>query len=194
MAAGRPAELERLDRECRDLMVLAQAGDQAAYARLLRACVPVIKATARSTGVTLESLDDVVQETLLTLHRARHTYDSSRSFTAWMRTLAQRRAIDFLRRQRRSGAREVHSPHAYETFADQASDPATTLESNDHNGVLACAVAALPARQREAVEHLVLRERSLAEAAAATGRKTGSLKVSLHRAVKSLRAGLLARD
>jgi RNA polymerase sigma-70 factor (ECF subfamily) len=33
-----------------------------------------------------------------------------------------------------------------------------------------------------------LQERSLAEAAAATGRSAGSLKVNLHRALKSLRA------
>ncbi len=49
-------------------------------------------------------------------------------------------------------------------------------------------------RIREAIEHLLLRERSLAEAAAATGRKTGALKVNLHRALKSLRIGLSQND
>ena len=52
------------------------------------------------------------------------------------------------------------------------------------------AVADLPARQREAVQLLVLQERSLAETAATTGRSKGSLKVNLHRALKSLRARL----
>ncbi|HEV3372863.1 MAG TPA: sigma factor-like helix-turn-helix DNA-binding protein, partial [Xanthobacteraceae bacterium] len=51
-------------------------------------------------------------------------------------------------------------------------------------------VADLPLRQREAVQLLVLQERSLAETAAATGRSKGSLKVNLHRALKSLRARL----
>jgi DNA-directed RNA polymerase specialized sigma24 family protein len=45
----------------------------------------------------------------------------------------------------------------------------------------------LPPGQREAVEQLGLKERSLAEAAESTGRKTGALKVNLHRALKTLR-------
>mgnify|MGYP006267032111 CR=1 FL=1 len=49
------------------------------------------------------------------------------------------------------------------------------------------ALASLPERQREAVRHLVLQEQSLAEAAALTSRSKGSLKVNLHRALKSLR-------
>ena len=46
------------------------------------------------------------------------------------------------------------------------------------------------AGQRQAIEELALRERTLAEAAAATGRSTGALKVNLHRALKALRGQL----
>ena len=49
------------------------------------------------------------------------------------------------------------------------------------------ALAILPPRQREAVEALVLKEQSLSEAAVATGRTKGALKVNLHRALKALR-------
>jgi RNA polymerase sigma-70 factor (ECF subfamily) len=45
----------------------------------------------------------------------------------------------------------------------------------------------LPPGQREAVEQLGLRERSLSETAELTGRNTGALKVNLHRALKALR-------
>ena len=58
----------------------------------------------------------------------------------------------------------------------------------DQARILDAAIAELPERQREAVEHLALAEQSLAEAAAATGRSTGALKVNLHRALKTLRA------
>ena len=54
-------------------------------------------------------------------------------------------------------------------------------------GTVTRALASLPARQREAVQHLVLEERSLADAAALTRRTKGSLKVNLHRALKALR-------
>ncbi len=58
------------------------------------------------------------------------------------------------------------------------------------NSDLAAAVARLPEGQRQAVEHLALRELSLAEASTMTGRSTGALKVNLHRALKALRAAL----
>jgi RNA polymerase sigma factor (sigma-70 family) len=170
-------------------MAAAQAGDQAAYGALLRDCVGVIEKVARRQGVPADRIDDVVQDTLLTIHRARRTYDPARSFTAWLAVLAERRAIDILRKTGRQAVREVHAPIAYERHADESAAPrsASGAEANHRLGE---AVADLPPRQREAVQMLVLQERSLAETAAATGRSKGSLKVNLHRALKSLRARL----
>jgi RNA polymerase sigma-70 factor (ECF subfamily) len=88
-------------------MVAAQAGDRAAYETLLRDCMPFIKRVARGQGIRPDLIDDAVQETLLTVHRARQTYDPNRSFTAWLRTIAQRRGIDVLRRVGRTRTREV---------------------------------------------------------------------------------------
>jgi RNA polymerase sigma-70 factor (ECF subfamily) len=45
----------------------------------------------------------------------------------------------------------------------------------------------LPRRQREAVHHLMLDEKSLDDTAVLTGRSKGSLKVNLHRALNALR-------
>jgi RNA polymerase sigma-70 factor (ECF subfamily) len=168
-------------------MAAAQAGDGAAYQALLRDCIPIIKSVARRRGVAADHVDDVVQDVLLTIHRARQTYDPSRSFTAWMCVIADRRAIDLLRRIRRQDLREVHAPLAFEGHADQAADPAQGLVHADATRAFTRAIASLPARQREAVQHVVLEERSLADAATLTRRTTGSLKVNLHRALKALR-------
>jgi len=168
-------------------MAAAQAGDGAAYQALLRDCIPIIKSVARRRGVTADHVDDVVQDVLLTIHRARQTYDPRRSFTAWLCVIADRRAIDLLRRVRRQDLREVHAPLAFEGHADQAADPAQGLAHADATSTVTRAIASLPARQREAVQHLVLEERSLADAAALTRRTAGSLKVNLHRALKVLR-------
>jgi RNA polymerase sigma factor (sigma-70 family) len=171
-------------------MAAAQAGDQAAYEALLRDCVGVIESVARRQGVPADRIDDVVQDTLLTIHRARQTYDPARSFTAWLRVIAERRAIDLLRKTGRHAAREVHAPLAYEQHADESSAVRRAAFSAEAAPGLGDALADLPQRQREAVQLLVLQERSLAETAAATGRSQGSLKVNLHRALKSLRARL----
>lgn len=168
-------------------MADAQAGDGVAYQALLRDCLPVIKSIVRRRGVPADRVDDVVQDVLLTIYRARQTYDPRRSFTAWMSVIAERRAIDLFRRIRRQELREVHAPLELENHADETADPARGVAHADASGTVARALESLPARQREAVQHLVLEERSLAATAALTRRSKGSLKVNLHRALKALR-------
>ena len=165
-----------------------------AYEALLRDCIPFIQRVARGQGVPSDFVDDVVQETLLTIHQARQTYDPSRSFTAWLRTIAQRRAIDGLRRGGRTRKREIHAPLAYESQSDPSGDPEEAAIQIDHTEALNLAVGKLSTRQREAVEHLALQGQSLAQAATATGKSAGSLRVNWHRALKTLRAQLSGKD
>jgi RNA polymerase sigma factor (sigma-70 family) len=177
---------EQADRQRAAWMAAAQAGDQRAYARLLTDSVALIRAVARRQGVAVDALDDVVQETLLTVHRVRHTFDPARSYDAWLAAIASRRAIDALRSHGRRDRREVHDEFAYDTHADRDDASADTERAQEARR-LHDAIDTLPPGQREAVEQLGLRERSLAEAAEHTGRKTGALKVNLHRALKTLR-------
>jgi RNA polymerase sigma factor (sigma-70 family) len=187
-------QTEETDRRRAAWMVAAQAGDRAAYEALLRDCIPFIQRVARGQGVPSDFVDDVVQETLLTIHQARQTYDPNRSFTAWLRTIAQRRAIDGLRRGGRTRKREIHAPLAYEIQSDPSGDPEEAAIQIDHNEALNLAVGKLSTRQREAVEHLALQGQSLAQAATATGKSVGSLRVNWHRALKTLRAQLSGKD
>ena len=169
------------------LMAAAQKGDRVAYEKLLRDCASLIASRARRRGVPPDRVDDVVQEVLLTVHRARATYDPRRSFEAWLRIIVERRAIDILRQMRRHGEREVHAPLAYERYADEAIDHLVRIEHKDKAKQIGAALTELPPRQREAVQHLMVDDRSLADAAVLTGRSKGSLKVNLHRALIGLR-------
>jgi RNA polymerase sigma-70 factor (ECF subfamily) len=175
------------------MMAAAQAGDRVVYQKLLRECIPVIQRLARRQGVPPSAIDDVVQEVLLTVHRARQTYDPARPFVAWLSIMAKRRAIDSLRRRWRQSNREIHAPVAYETFSDPDASPAVGWEKDGRTKTLAEAVAGLSSGQRQAVEHLALQQQSLAEASAATGRSIGALKVNLHRGLRSLQARLINR-
>lgn len=172
------------------LMRAAQGGDAPAYQALLRACVPVAASTARRQGVAADRVDDVVQDVLLTIHRARATYDPARPFLPWLRAIAQRRAIDALRSHGRHGGREVHDELAYLNHADALPEADETVGRTAERLRLHAAIETLPAGQRQAVELLGLRERSLEEASASTGRTKVALKVNLHRAIKALRGRL----
>jgi RNA polymerase sigma factor (sigma-70 family) len=171
------------------LMAAAQAGDRRAYEKLLADSVALIRATARRQGVAFDHLDDVVQETLMTVHRVRHTYDPTRSYDAWLTAIASRRAIDALRSHGRRGRRELQDEFAVDNHPD-SDDASAATESEQRARRLHDAIESLPPGQREAIEQLGLRERSLGEVAGLTGRRTGALKVNLHRALKALRERL----
>jgi RNA polymerase sigma-70 factor (ECF subfamily) len=167
-------------------MAAAQGGDRAAYEHLLREVVPFLRALAARQHRTPDRIEDVVQEVLLTVHRVRHTYDPTRPFSHWLAAIARRRSIDALRRRGRTDAAEVSDAQAYETFVDPRAK--AEMEARDRVAGLGPSIASLPRGQREALELVKLRELSLAEASRASGKSIASLKVSVHRAIRALRA------
>lgn len=186
MSAGSTDNAARLDAQWAAWMAAAQTGDRHAYERLLRGCTPLIRRVVRHQGVQVDRVDDVIQEVLLTVHRARQTYDPGRSFSAWICVIAQRRAIDALRRRGRQDRREVFAPIDYENHADPTAGQRG--ESDLRSQSVGEALELLPEGQREAIETLALRQLSLDEASALTGKTKGALKVNMHRALKTLRA------
>ena len=176
------------DRQWSALMAAAQSGDRAAYERLLREVLPFLRALAGRQHRAPDRVADVVQDVLLTVHRVRHTYDPARPFSHWLAAIARRRSIDALRRRGRTEAAEVSDEQAYETFADPRAKE--EIEVRDRIGGLGPAIASLPPGQREALELLKLRQLSLAEASRTSGKSVAALKVSVHRAIRALRAQL----
>jgi RNA polymerase sigma-70 factor (ECF subfamily) len=166
-------------------MRAAQDGDAAAYERLLRDILPLVRALARRDGASAADVEDVAQDVLLTVHRVRHTYDPARPFRPWLAAIVARRRIDALRRRARIGRHEVVDAAAHETFADPgANQELEAVRADTEIGEL---LRALPSRQRAALEAVKVRELTLAEAAAESGQTIGALKVNVHRALKTLR-------
>ena len=88
-------------------MRLAQAGDQVAYASLLVLLTSIARQFARARLGSVPWIDDVVQETLLAVHRRPTDVRPGRPFAPWFYAIASNRLIDVLRRERRVTAREV---------------------------------------------------------------------------------------
>jgi RNA polymerase sigma-70 factor, ECF subfamily len=177
--------LER-DRTWSQLMRAAQSGERTAYERLLRDVTPFIRSIVRRHCNNRADIEEMVQDTLLTLHRVRHTYDPARPFGPWLAAIASRRSIDALRRRVRVSKFEAPEDGAYETFADAAAN--SDLEAVRSSEEIAQMLGRLPPKQREALEALKLKEMSLAEASVSSGQSVAALKVNAHRALKALRA------
>src|SRR5580658_2766141 len=183
--------LER-DRTWSQLMRAAQSGERTAYERLLRDVTPFIRSIVRRHCNNRADIEEMVQDTLLTLHRVRHTYDPSRPFCPWLAAIAWRRSIDALRRRMRVARYETPEQGVYETFLEPAAN--SDIEDVRSSEELADLLQLLPARQREALQALKLKEMTLVEASAASGQSVAALKVNTHRALKALRALVSGRE
>ncbi|PHS31838.1 MAG: hypothetical protein COA95_04955 [Methylophaga sp.] len=92
------ASREKDEQRWSALMKQSQAGNVAAYNQLLSEIGSVIEAYLRVHFGQLTMLEECVQESLLALHHARHTYDPKRAFRPWFFTLVHHKTIDVLRR------------------------------------------------------------------------------------------------
>lgn len=169
------------------LMGLAQEGNNQAYAQLLREIAPYLRSLAASRLSDPTSIEDAVQDILLTIHAVRHTYDPRRPFGPWLVTIAKRRIIDRLRQDTRRRSRETYLKPEHETFPGEQ---ANIIEEQADHQALWKAIENLPRSQREAIRLLKMEEMSLKEASILSGMSITSLKVATHRALRNLRKKL----
>ena len=106
-------------------MCRANAGDQDAYERLLTEIGGVMEIYLRRRFGDADLVEECVQECLLSIHRARASYDPSRPFRSWMFTIVRHKAIDLLRRRGTRQQHETAAPRG-EEFAAPAVDPASS--------------------------------------------------------------------
>jgi len=167
-------------------MAAAQRGDQEAYRELLEAVQPMVLGYVRRRIASEPAAEDVAQDVLLTMHRARHTYDPRRPFEPWLFAIARSRLIDHLRRRRRVSAIEVLT----ETLPEVPAAVATGTAGESAFEIL----ERLPATQREAFAMLKLEGLTTEEAARRAGVSVSALKVRAHRAYKALRKALAEKS
>jgi RNA polymerase sigma-70 factor (ECF subfamily) len=161
----------------RDLVVRARAGDEDAFAALVRIGAPAALGAARRITRDAALAEDAAQEAFLRAYRALPDYRHESSFAAWIRRIAIRTAIDLIRRRR------PESPLPDST-------PAGGSEEKRHEDadLLRDALASLSALDREIllareVEGAPDREVALRFDMTVTG-----VRVRMHRARKKLRA------
>jgi RNA polymerase sigma-70 factor, ECF subfamily len=171
------------ERDLGQLMVRAQEGDRQAYEDLLTRVSGLVKGFVRRRVGDVSWTDDVVQECLVALHRARHTYDPTRPFAPWLFAIAQNRLIDALRVARRQVSRELLQPEsAWPVLAERPQQERNALGAD-----LRREVASLPEKQRLVIELLKFEELSVREVASRLNMSEANVKVTAHRGYRALR-------
>mgnify|MGYP005854451541 CR=1 FL=1 len=179
-------ESDREDR-WRGWMASAQDGDGDAYQRLLFELLPFVRSIVRARMRDDPSVEDIVQEVLLSIHTARHTWRRERTLAPWVRAITRNAVIDQARRRTRARAREAG--------VEAAELPGEMLPAEEKalSPGLARVLEKLPDAQRQAVVWLKVEGLSVAEAARRAGVSEGAIKLRAHRGYRALR-DILGRE
>ena len=159
------------------LLVLAQSGDKQAYAALLGSARTWLQRYF-ARRIPPHQLDDLVQDTLLSVHRKFATCDPARPFLPWLAAIARYRWVDQLRRSYR--ADEVPMD---DTLPARSEEPAVSARMS-----LDRLFEHLSAAQVRAIELVKIEGLSVTEAAHACGQSESLIKVNIHRGLKRLAA------
>jgi RNA polymerase sigma-70 factor (ECF subfamily) len=160
-------------------MVEGLDGDAASHATLLRVLVPLLRAFYRRRIGDGDTVEDLVQETLIAVHTRRMSYDRKRPFSAWLFAVARYKMIDHFRRTRQTcPIEDVGDLLVSEGFEDE------TNARMDVDRLL----VGLPAKQSQAIRQTRIEGHSVADAARLSGIGESDVKVSVHRGLKALAA------
>lgn len=158
------------------------AGDEQAFSTLFRSYAPVLTGYFLRRGQRAHDVPDLVQQTFLQLHRARHEYRAGEPLRPWLFTIARNVSCDLLRRRQRRP----------ETFCDFDSSEAPQPEAPDSTRgdqvrALSAALARLPEASRALLAEHWFEDRDWTQIASREGISATTLRVRAHRACAELR-------
>jgi len=137
-----------------------------------------------------EDASDLTQETFLRAYSKLGTFDTSKSFVAWIRRIATNQGIDHLRRRRPSDVSldgQMESGLQY-ADRDRTQSPAEAVEMAEDSQRVLAAVQQLPAKQRTVLVLRHVEGLKLEEIATTLGLPLGTVKTLLFRGRQAIRA------
>ncbi|HDS1061103.1 MULTISPECIES: sigma-70 family RNA polymerase sigma factor [Pseudomonas] len=174
-------ELEAREARLKALLLRGLTGDQLAYQDFLGTLALHVRAFLRSRlSRRPAEIEDMVQDVLLAVHNARHTYQPQQPLTAWVQAIARYKLADHLRSVSRRDARHDVLDDDAQLFA------VSEVESAEASRDLTKLLKQLPERQRLPIVHVKLQGLSVEETAQLTGLSSSAVKVGIHRGLKAL--------
>ena len=163
-------------------------GDDAAFVEVYDHVAPRLRAFILRQTRDAHRTDDVVQQTLLSIHRARASYLRGAGVIPWAFAIARRLLIDASRRGRHEVLQEDDASVVEACSLELGPDELvqTKQAAERLRGVL----ASLPESQRIAFELLKYDGLTLVEAAEVLGTTVTAVKLRAHKAYVALRAAI----
>ena len=162
------------------LMRRYQQADEEAARALIQAVSPRLLRYFCAQTFTRRFADDLLQDTWMRIHKARHTYRPVEPVLPWVFAIARHAVLDNYRKSRRVEIREVQVDELPHTAYQDAGSKKSEID-------LDTLLAPLTRNQRDVVVMLKIAGMSIEEVARATRSSAGSVKQKAHRAYQKLR-------
>lgn len=148
-----------------DALILARAvaGDEAAFASVVRAHGPALLRFAAAMLGSIGEAEDIVQEAFLRLWSTAPAWRPEARVSTWLHRVVRNLCLDRLRRRRPTVAIDDEMA---ETLASRDPPADEVIAAGVESDRLAAALARLPERQREAITLAHLQEMTQTEGAA----------------------------
>lgn len=169
----------------------AAAGDDAAFAELVRRHRAHLYRLILANVADADEALDLVQETFLSAHRALDRYDPARPLRGWLTTIALNKCRDWARR--RAVRRLFRFARPLEEAAEVARDdpgPDEEADARRRMARVAAAIAELPATLREVLTLRTIEGMSQSEVADLLGISAKAVETRLYRARARLQSVL----
>ena len=89
---------EEAEQRLSGLLARAQTGDGNAYRQFLEGVLPVVRRFLNNKIRDPDWAEDIAQEVLVSIHRARASYDPQRPVFPWIHAISHRRFVDHMRK------------------------------------------------------------------------------------------------
>jgi RNA polymerase sigma-70 factor (ECF subfamily) len=162
-------------------------GDDAAFAAVYDKIAPRLYGYLLRQTRERARAEDLVQQTMLHIHRARARFIPGAEVTPWAFAIARRLLLDGVRRAKREGTLCADDPDSALAPGDAADD---MVQARELAARITRILAKLPESQRVAFELLKQEGLSVAEAAEVLGTTQAAVKLRAHRAYEALRLAL----
>jgi len=176
----------------RELMGRVAAGDRDALGPLMERHHVRIYRIALAYLRDRDEAQDAVQETFVKAYQGAARWDGSAEVAPWLARIAVNNAIDRYRRARRRLASETPLDEADHGERIAAGSPSPERRAMDREAGerISAALRGLPDRQRAVVVLRLYEDMNLEDIAQTLDMSLGTVKSSLHRALRRMREGL----
>lgn len=178
------------------LLARLRAGDEAAYAALVRANGPRLLAVARRILGNDEDARDAVQDAFLAAFRHLGRFEGHARLSTWLHRIAVNASLMKLRTRRRKPEQQLEpllpafldDGHHTERFASWQEPADVAVERAEIRNLVRTQIDRLPDNYRIVLLLRDIEGLSTEEAATALGTTPNAVKIRLHRARQALRA------